>query len=176
MFTPSVRSLLSAGFAAALVIAVAALWLTRDQRQINGNLNRLRKLVSKSEDEKTLGELIRAKEITGYFAAPVDVKLGAPGLNFKDPDELAVAIHYARNLAKTIQINIRNKRLTINPARTSAMMTMAVDVIVTLDGQTNQDAQELCLIWVKQQGQWLISKVESTETIRRPPGLGNMFF
>ena len=53
-----------------------------------------------------------------------------------------------------------------------AMMVIAAEAVVTYGGQTDRDVRELRLIWVKQQGKWLISKVELKETIRRPPGLG----
>jgi hypothetical protein len=167
------RQLLSAGVAALLVVAASAAWLTRDQRQINGNLNQLRKLISKSEEEKGLGGLIRAKEITGYFTASMDVNLGTPWPDFKDRDELATAIHHALSMAQTIKVIIRNKTLDFSPDRKSAMMVIATEAVVTFGGQTDRDVRELRLIWVKQQGKWLISKVERKETIHRPPGLGD---
>jgi hypothetical protein len=159
-----------------LIVAAAAAWLTRDQRQINGNLKRLQKLVSKSEDEKTIGGLIRAKEIAGYFAAPVDMALGAPWPDFNDRNELAAAVHHARSMAQAIKVIIRNKSLDIRSDRKSATMVFAAETVVTIGGQTDRDIRELRLIWVKQHGKWLISKVELKETIRRPRGLGGAYF
>lgn len=170
------RQLLRTLFAILLIIATAAAWFTRDQRQINGNLNRLQKLVSKSEDEKTIGGLLRAKEIAGYFSAPMDVALGAPWPAFTDRNELASAVHYARSMVQAIQVIIRNKTLDISPDRKSATMVFAAEAVVTVGSQTDRDIRELRLIWVKQQGEWLISKVELKETIRRPQGLGGTFF
>jgi hypothetical protein len=170
------RSMLKAGLAALLIIAAVAAWLTRDQRQINRNLDRLRKLVSKSAEEKTIGGLIRAKEITGYFAVPVDVELGPPFPGFNDRNELAAAIHHARSMTKEIEVTIRNKTLDIGANHTSARMALAAEALVTIGSQTDRDIREFRLTWVKQQGKWLISKVELTETIRRPQGLGNSYF
>jgi hypothetical protein len=170
------RHLLTTVLAILLIVAAAALWLTRDQRQINGNLHRLQKLVSKSEEEKTLGGLIRAKEVAGYFATPMDVALGAPWPAFEDRNEIAAAIHYARSTAQGIKVIIRNKTLDISPDRKSASMVLAAEAVITIGGQTDRDIRELRLIWVKQQGEWLISKVELKETIRRPQGLEGAYF
>ena len=165
------RDFLRTLFAISLIIAAAAAWLTRDQRQINGNLKRLQKLISKSEEEKTLGGMIRAKEVAGYFSAPMDVALGAPWPAFEDRNELAAAVHYARGMVQAIKVIIRNKTLNIGPDRKSATMVFAAEAVVTVGGQVDRDIRELRLIWVKQQGKWLISKVELKETIRRPQGL-----
>jgi hypothetical protein len=170
------RHLLKTILAILLIIAAAAAWLTRDLRQINGNLNRVQKLVSKSGDEKTIGGLIRAKEIAGYFAAPMDVALGEPWPAFEDRNELAAAVHYARGMMQTIKVTIRNKTLDISPDRMSATMVFAAEAVLTVGGRTDRDIRELRLIWVKQQGKWLISKVELKETIRRPQGLGGTDF
>ena len=170
------RNLLSTFLAILLIIAGAAAWLTRDQRQINGNLNRLQKLVSKSGEEKPVGGLIRAREIAGYFASPTDVALGAPWPAFEDRRELAGAVHHARSMVQEIKVIIRNKTLDIAPDRESATMVFAAEALVTVGGQTDRDIRELRLIWIKQQEKWVISKVELKETIRRPQGLGSTYF
>lgn len=170
------RQLLKTILGILLIVAAAAAWLTRDQRQINGNLKQLQKLVSKSQEEKTLRGMVRAKEIAGFFAAPMDVALGAPWPSFEDGNELAAAVHYARGMAQTIQVIIRNKTLDISPDRESATMILAAEVVVTIGGQTDRDIRELRVIWAKQQEKWLISKVELKETIRRPQGLEGTYF
>ena len=170
------RAILKAGLAVLLIIAAAAAWFTRDQRQINRNLHRLQQLVSKSAEEKTIGGLIRAKEITGYFAVPVNVELGPPFPGFSDRNELAAAIHHARSMTREIKVTIRNKTLDIAPDRVSAKMALAAEAVVTMGGQTDRDIREFRLTWVKEQGKWLISKVELKETIRRPQGLGDSYF
>lgn len=159
-----------------LIIATTAVWLTRDQRQLNGTLKRLQKLVSKSEEEKTAGGLSRAKEIAGYFTASIDVALGSPWPAFEDRNDLVAAIRHARSMVQAIQVTIRNKTLDINPDRKSATMVFAAEVVVSASGQTDRDIRELCLHWVKPQGKWLISRVELKETIRRPQGLGGTDF
>ena len=159
-----------------LIIAAAALWLTRDQRQINGNLNRLRKLVSKSQEEKAIGGLIRAKEISSCFATPVNVALGAPWPDFTDRDTLAATVHHGRSMAQTIQVTIRNRTLNFGPDRQSATMDLAAEAVVTASSETIRDVREYRLRWVKDQGKWLISRVEFKETIRRPGGLGGADF
>jgi hypothetical protein len=170
------KSMLRGLVAILAVIAIAAAWLTRDQRQINGNLHRLQKLVSKSEEEKTVGGLIRANEIAGYFASPMNVALGTPWPAFEDRRELASAVHYARSMAQAIKVTIRNKTLEIAPDRESATMVFAAEALVTAGGQTDRDIRELRLIWIRQQEKWVISKVELKETIRRPQGLGETYF
>ena len=170
------RQLLRNGLLILLIIGATAAWLTRDQRQINGNLDRLQKLVSKSEDEKSLGGLIRAKEIAGFFAAPMDVALGAPWPAFEDRNDLAAAVHHARGMAQAIKVIIRNRTLSISPDRESAAMVLAAEAVVTIGSQTDMDIRELRLTWIKQQGKWLISKVELMETIRRPQGLEGAYF
>jgi hypothetical protein len=166
------RQLLWTVLAGLLILAAAALWFTRDQRQINGNLKRLQKLVSKTEEEKTIGGLIRAKEIAGFFAVPMNVALGAPWPDFADRNDLAAAVHYARSMVRTLDVTIRNKTLKIGPDRQSATMDLAAEAVVSIGGQTDRDIRELRVIWLNQQGRWLISRVELKETIRRPQGLG----
>ena len=160
-----------------LVIAAGvAEWLTRDQRQINSNLKQLQKLVSKAGEEKAIGGLIRAKEIAGHFAVPMNVSLGSPWPEFTDRNELAAAAHHARSMVQTLQVTIRNKTLNIAPGRQTASMDLAAEAVATIGGHTERDIRELRLIWIKQQGQWLVSRVELKETIRRPEGLGGSAF
>ena len=159
--------------AALFVIGGIGAWFTRDLRQIHGNLDRLRDLVSKSSDEQAIGGLIRAKEISGCFAVPMTVELGAPWPTFSDRDELAAAVHHARGMAKEIKVNIRNKTLKIAADRTTATMDLAAEAEVTMGRQSERDIREFRLQWVKQNGKWLIAKVEGRNTIRRPPGLGD---
>jgi hypothetical protein len=167
----STRQLLRSSLAILLIIAAAAAWLARDQLQINWNLGRLRKLVAKSEDEKTIAGMIRARQIAGYFSMPMDVALGAPWPAFTDRDELATSVHYARSMAQTIKVTIRNKTLDVSADRKSATMVLAAEAVVTVGGQTDRDIRELRMTWEKQQGKWLISRVDLKETIRRPQGL-----
>lgn len=159
-----------------LIIAATTAWLTRDQRQINGTLKRLQELVSKSEEEKTVGGLVRAKEIADCFTVPMVVTLGAPWPDFTNRRDLATAVHHARSMVQTIEVIIRNKTLDISPDRKSATMVIAAEVVVCVGGQTDRDIRELRLLWVKPQGNWLISSVELKETIRRPQGLGGTVF
>ena len=165
------RQLLKLFLIGALTLGAAAAWFTRDQRQINRTVNRLRDLVSKSQEEKAIGGLIRAKEISNCFATPVDVCLGDPWPDFKDRDSLAAAVHHGRSIAQTIQVTIRNRTLNISPDHQSATMDLAAEAAVTLSGGSLQDIREFRLRWVKNEGQWLISKVELRETIRRPDEL-----
>ena len=55
-------------------------------------------------------------------------------------------------------------------------MDLAAEAVATIGGRTERDIRELRFIWIKQQGRWLVSRVELKETIRRPEGLGESVF
>jgi hypothetical protein len=146
-------------------------WRTRDQREINRNLSRLQSLVAKSQEEGPITGLARAQALMRLFTPDAEVNLGVPLPLISDREELAAIVQQARASADRIQAVIRDRKLTIASNRQSAIMELTAEGIVTVHGREDRDIREFRLRWTRQEGIWLIAKVELTESIKRPPGM-----
>jgi hypothetical protein len=171
-----IRRLIRLGAVAVLVIGTVMIWLNRNEWAIQHNLSRLRRLVEKSENESALTTAVRAREISLFFTAQVNVSLGAPLPKLDSREEVAAIALHVRSTADTIQLKIRDRRLTLAPSGTSATMSLTAEGIVRMGGQTDRDIREFRLDWIKRDGRWLISGLGSDESIRRPASLPSEYF
>lgn len=158
----------------ALAVFLVYHWVTRDQREINRNLSRLRSLVEKSGNEGPITGLARVQEIVRFFTPNAEIALGPPVSSALDRDELAVVVHQARSSVEKIRAIVRDRKLSIDRGRRSATMELTAEGIITSHGREERDIREFRLSWTRQDGRWRIAKVELAGTIRRPPGLGGL--
>ena len=157
--------------AAAMALAVAGFWWWhgRDERAIRRSISTLAGLLSKTSEESDIAAMVRTKKIIGFFATPLDLRLGAPFHEITERDEGILAIHQVRASVKSLRVIVRDAALSVADNRTSASASVAVEGVVVVQNEPTHEIREFELDWVKRDGDWLIAKVNVTETIRPPP-------
>lgn len=168
---PEAKNLLRLSVAALVVATLAWGWVTRDQREIHGRLARIQRLLSKKADESSLSGLARVQETMRYISAEPEVSFGPRLSTLRTREEIAAVVLQARSSVTDLKVSIRDKALTIDPGRQSAVMNLTAEAVATYGGRRERDIEELELTWIKQDGRWVVDRARPASSIHRPPGL-----
>lgn len=156
-----------------LIVALAALgaWLWTvlfpgPEKVIHRRLLELARTVSPPGDESDLARLAAARRVAGYFAANVELKLTVPELGQRDSmdrEEITQAALLARSRGGGLRVNFPDVNVNVAPDRQSAVADVTVEA--HLAGGHDRLLQEMKFTFRKIDGQWLITRVETIQTL-----------
>jgi hypothetical protein len=156
-----------------LLAAVAALgvWLWTvlfpgPEKIIRRRLVQLARTVSSSPNESDLTRLAAARSVAGFFAPQVELKLTVPELSqhsSMDREEITSMVLMARSRAGGLRVNFPDINITVAPDRRSAVVTLTVEA--NISGERDRLLQEMKFTLRQVDGQWLITRVETVQTL-----------
>lgn len=167
------RKILLAAVALALIVGTIAgiAVLRSDSRKINRKLAYLQGLVSKTQDESDFVSLARAREIALHFTVTPYVRLSGYLPVISHRRELQPVLYQYRSNLDTVSVDVYDKTLEISPDRQAATMELTAKGTARRGGETRTDVQQVQIKWVKQDGEWLVNRVEFVSSIVHPDEL-----
>jgi mRNA-degrading endonuclease HigB of HigAB toxin-antitoxin module len=158
---------------AVLILALVAFgfWLWTilfpgPEKIIRGQLAKVARDVSFSQDENNLLKIAHAQSVAGFFSTNVEVRIAVPGgeeQRFVGRDEITQAAMASRQAASSLDVKFPDVKVTVAPDKNSATADVTVDADVS--GEKNAIVQEVKFTFEKIAGKWLITKVETVRTL-----------
>jgi hypothetical protein len=156
----------------ALLVAAGGYWLYRqifppDRVMIRRQLTELTRDVSfRAEGASPLAALAGVNRLLGYFTRDVEIRLGeTPGGRnrvIQGRDELREAVLGSRAASRSIRAQLRDVYIDRIEGEHAVVQIV---VGVWIDGEEDEYIQELLLGLTKEDGSWLIQKVEPIATL-----------
>jgi len=140
-------------------------WWTGEEHVIRGRLESLATLLSPAGDSG-FSTISRIGQLRGYFAPDVRVQLG--GDEIISRDALLALVSRWQPPTKNLKIEFVDVSVTVEDDTALASLTAKLsntDAAAAED--TIADAREGVLTFRKLDGEWVISSVESTDTLQR---------
>jgi hypothetical protein len=122
--------------------------------------------VSFSQNENNLVKIADAQSVADFFSSNVVVNLDMPEheeQTIAGRDQITQAALLSRQQATDLDVKFPDINVTVAADKLSA--TADVTVQATVSGQANAIIQEVKFTFVKIDGKWLISKVETVKTL-----------
>jgi hypothetical protein len=158
-----------------LVAALAALgvWLWMvlfpgPEKIIHRRLAELARTASSSGNESNLARLAAARSLAGFFSTNVEMKADLPHLgqlSSMDRDEITQLALAASSRTGGLQVKFPDINVTVAPDRQSAVADLTVTAHFA--GETDSFVQEMKFTLQKIDGKWLITRVETVQTLSR---------
>ncbi len=134
---------------------------------IKRRLAQLAQAASTSGDEGLLAKAAHVQKLTSFFTPDVEIVIDMPGQYSADitgADELTRMAAAARSMGKSIKVELVDVSVALGPDKASAEAHMTGKATVT--GDRSLQVQELKAQLRKVDGQWLISRAETVQTLR----------
>ena len=159
------RIVLLAGLAA-LGIWLWTVLFPRPEKVIRRRLTELARTVSSSANESNLTRLAAARSVAGFFSTNVEMNVDLPELgqrNSMDREEIPPMVVMARSRAGGLQVKFPDINVTVAPDKHSAVVDLTVEA--NISGERDRLLQEMKFTLQKIDGQWLITRVETVQTL-----------
>ena len=153
------------------VLLAGTWWLfggDRDLQKITRQSERLVAALQKSQDEGLLGLATRSREIAGFFANKVALTPGEPLPAIQSREELVSVAATTLQAVSRLEVHILDRELDWVEPQQKALMRVAVEVKVEVQGERQQLMHTYELTWIKEEGRWVIASAHISESIRRP--------
>ena len=160
-------------FRIVLLAALAALgvWLWTvlfpgPEKVIRRRLTELARTVSSSPGESDLTRLAAARSVAGFFSSTVELNVDIPELgqhNSMDREEITQLALMARSRAGGVHVKFPDINITVAPDKQSAVADLTVEANVS--GEHDPIVQEMKFTFRKNDGQWLITRIETVRTL-----------
>ena len=138
------------------------------EKVIRRRLLNLARTVSSVPGEGDLARLAAANSVAGYFSNHVELKLTVPELSQRDSldrEEIVQLVVLARSRAGGLKVTFPDIKVTVAPDRQSAAADVTVQANVA--GERVPQLQEMKFTLRRMDGQWLIIRVETVQTLSR---------
>jgi acyl CoA:acetate/3-ketoacid CoA transferase alpha subunit len=156
-----------------LLAALAALgiWLwtvlfPSPEKVVRRRLTELARTVSSSANESDLTRLAAARSVAGFFAATVELNVDLPELgqhNSMDREEITQLALMGRSRAGGLRVKFPDINITVAPDQQSVVADLTVEANVS--GEHDPIVQEMKFTFRKNDGQWLITRIETVRTL-----------
>ena len=152
---------------------LALLWVRREwfpppEIAIKKRLLAMASLASFSPNQAPLARLANASKLVDFFARDIEIRLAEapPGLGrLSGRDNLREIILGARGQAQKMSVRFPDVLVTLNPDGDSALADLTA--VVDVNTEANAMIQELRFTLRKEEGAWLVSRVESVKALDR---------
>ncbi len=154
---------------AALVALGVWLWtifFPNPEHVIRKQLAKLAQDVSFSQNENNLIKIADAQGVADFFSSNVEINITIPGHEqetMAGRDQITQAALASRTVATDLDVKFPDVNVTVAPDKNSATADVTVDA--TVSGERNAIVQEVKFTFVKVNGKWLISAVETVRTL-----------
>jgi len=129
---------------------------------IRQHLEQMAKLASFTEREGALAKLANGQKLAAFFDEHVEFRVEAPGMEnhtFESRSDLTEAIIAARNVARSVHVELFDISVEVTPGNQEAIANAAMRG--DLSGQKDALVEQLKFNFKKKDGQWLVSAVVS---------------
>lgn len=146
--------------AVVLYFSYSWFWPKSDEDIIFGHVDKIVELASKEGEESQFASIGRARDIEKFFVSNPHVDVGRPLPVIRDRDEITAIIHHFRASAQRLEVEVSGKELEITPEGDRAVLRLLATGSGEASGYRLDEARHLLIDWVRQEGDWLIEKVE----------------
>lgn len=162
-----------APLAALLAAVLAGIWLYRQcfpppELAIKNRLLALASLASFSPNQAPLARMANASRLVDFFARDIEIHLpeAPPGLaHLSGRENLREIILGARGQAQSMSVHFPDIQVAVNPDGASG--TATVTAVADLNAEANAMVQEVRFSLRKENGAWLIARVDSLKALDR---------
>ena len=144
-------------------------WFTSPERQIDKQLGRIQKLISKAPGEDNLGALAKARAATELFAKNFEFVAEHFDFHTRDRQLLISGIHQYRSRAQTILMQYPEKELSVDARQGRATSHVTVQFITQARDIAGREAYRFQINWLEQDGEWRMDYVQLLEILEEPP-------
>lgn len=149
---------------AAVVLAgafLALIFLNRggEEGKINRQLDKLLALVEKTGNESKLLALTKARKSAYFFTENCRVQIFYWQDEIEGRDSLILLFAQLRTTARTVDISLNNRSLTIDTSGQSASMSLQARAKVLFTDGEETVGQRFYLDWEKGNGEWRIDRI-----------------
>jgi hypothetical protein len=162
------------GAAAGVVLALlACVWIYRQvfppaERVIEQRLRALASLASVAPNEGALARLANASKLVDFFARDIEIHLlevPVPLTDIRGRESLRETILAARSQLQRATVRFPDIQLAVDPDGRSARANLTV--VAEVNAEANAIVQQLKMSLRKDEGSWLIVRVETVKTFDR---------
>lgn len=144
-------------------------WLTSPERQIDKQLGKIQKLISKAPGEDNLGALAKARAASELFADNFEFVAEQFDFHTRDRQQLISVIHQYRSRARTILMQYPEKDLSVDAEQRRATSHVTVQFITQARDISGREAYRFQVNWLEQDGEWGMDYVRLLEILEEPP-------
>lgn len=153
-----------AALLAVLIFTVSKLF-KNDADIIEGRMDRLCDLASLSEQESSLNAGMRAKEISDYFTAGIEIRAESAPISISSRHELRRMIFKARTSLNNIDVDPRKLEVTVNEDGKKASMFASIRIGARGPQGSETFREAFNIEWINREGKWKIADIDRHETI-----------
>ena len=149
-----------------LVVGFRALF-PAPETVIRRRLAEMARLVSFAANEGPLAKLANPQQLASYLSQNVEVSLDVPGRGqqtFSGREELIQATTVARSQLSALTVELPDVAVSVAADRQTA--SADVTVKANIGGQREAFIQELKITLEKKQGDWVVTRFESSNTLK----------
>lgn len=162
------KSLRILGAAALIALGVWAwyVFFPGPERAIRSRLNTLAKAVSFEPTDSIVVRGYGAQKAAGFFTTNAEINVDVRGfrpVTLSGRDEILQAMLTAAKLWKGLKVEFTGVNITVETDKQSARVNLTGKG--TVPGERNFDVQEFNFYFRKEDGDWLIYKVETVKTL-----------
>ena len=153
---------------AVLAAVVAAAWFgwswwRSPERRLYRRLDALMDQLDKHGDESALGGAATAGGVLDFFAPGFIVRARPYAGELRDRQELAGAVMRFRGAAKSVTVDVSDRRLTFGPDERSGELTFLAAVAMDRGAGAGRESWRVRSLWIEDGGEWRISELELLE-------------
>lgn len=160
-------------FVVALIAAVGVwLWgvaFPNPERVIRKRMAETARAASFVPGESYFSRLAGARRLSDFFATNVEVNIDLPGRQERQwtgREEILEAALASRSTVESLKVTFPDVSVSIGPEKESA--TVDVTAEARISGQSDLFVQEMNFAFRKIGGEWLITHVQSVQTLQNP--------
>lgn len=154
-----------------VALAVLGVWLCfvlfpGPEKVIRNQFTQLAHKVSFSSSQGDLVRLANAQSVSSFFSTNVEIAIAVPGRvqhTFLGRDEITQAALASRSAVSGLTIKFPDVNVTVAPDKQSATVDLTLEA--TVAGERDAIVQEMKVTFLKIDGRWLITRVETVRTL-----------
>ncbi len=137
-----------------------------EEDEIRREFSRLIDAASIDGRESALRAGLRAGDIVEFFTPDIEIISSSANIYISSRRELRQLVFQARTNLDNLSVRVRRNRVVVEEDGANATMDVSLEIRVIGMGENRRDRDSFTIQWVKQDGNWLIDRIERYETIR----------
>ncbi len=138
------------------------------ERAIKSRLNDLAETISFGPSDQGISRMLAADKVGGFFMLEVELTIDVPGYRARQTinsrTEIRQGLLGAQQNFNSVNVEFLDINVTVDPGGTSAVANLTLDLHIRGERAV---LQELNVTFQLVEGKWLISKVETVQTLSR---------
>ena len=160
------KTILAGAVLLAAAITLLARSCTSEEQRIRKRFETLCRINELDGVETTIQAGISANRISEYFAPDLVIEAASAPISVGSLQEFRQIVFKARSSLERIAIDVRKVDVRLDPSGERAAMSASLRIHARGMGERETFNEAFNIDWVRQQGEWRISRVSRYETIR----------